>query len=120
MRDNGLGEIEELSKFFGLAHVFKGALIILGGEEIIALFEPQPFADVFEAVGVGPADADGFFGEGEGLFMLGMDGVFGLNPVDLVRHEVLGQSGIGIDFDGGEDGGHGRGVGLGERESVRA
>ena len=38
-------------------------------------------------------------------------------PVDLVRHEVLGQSGIGIDFDGGEDGGHGW---SGERESVRA
>ena len=35
-----------------------------------------------------------------------MNGVFDLDPVDLVRHEAFAEHGIGIDFDGGKDGGH--------------
>src|SRR5213592_3257730 len=87
---DGAGEIEDFSELVALADVFEGAGIIFGCEKIIATFEPKPFADILESVGVGPADANGFFGEGEGLFVLRMDGFFGLNPRDLVRHEVFG------------------------------
>src|SRR5256885_3691258 len=38
---------------------------IFGDEEVIAFLVAKAFADVFEAVAVGPADADGFFGEGD-------------------------------------------------------
>src|SRR5207249_8368747 len=57
-------------------------------------------------VGIGAADADGCFSQGEGLVGLGMNGVFGLDPVDLVGHETFGEHGVGVDFEGREDDGH--------------
>ena len=86
---DGAGEVKYLSEFVALADVFERAGIIFGGEEIIAVFEPEPFADVFEGVGVGPAYADRFFGKGDGLLALFVDGFFGLNPGDLVRQKVF-------------------------------
>ena len=88
------------------AHVFEGAGIIFGGEEVIAVFEVEAFADVFESVGKGPADADGFFGEGEGWFALGAPKFLGFDPVDLVRHEEFGEGGVVVYFDGGQDCAH--------------
>jgi hypothetical protein len=87
--DDGTGEIEDLGELVALADVFEGAGIIFGGEEVIAVFKPDAFADVFEGVGVGPADADGFFGQSNGLFALFVDGFLGLDPGDLMGHEVL-------------------------------
>jgi hypothetical protein len=108
MKDDSAGEVKEFSELVDLVHVFEGAGPILGGEEIIALFELEAFAHVFEGVGVGPADADGFFDEGEGLFAGGVDGALGLDPVGLVRHEMLQELGVGVEGEGGEDGAHGR------------
>src|SRR5690349_10607609 len=67
---DGAGEVEDLGELVALADVLEGAGIIFGGEEIIAVLEPEAFADIFERIGVGPADADGFFGQRNGLFAL--------------------------------------------------
>jgi len=99
-------EIKDFGEFVTLANVFEGAGVIFGGEEIIAVFEPEPFADVFESIGVGPADTDGFFGEGKGLASLGVDGVLGEDPVELMDHEVFGEVGLGVDFNTRKDGSH--------------
>ena len=107
VRDDGAGEIVKLSELVAESDVIEGAGIVFGGEEVVALFEAEPFADIFESVGISPADADGFFSQSEGLFALGMNGVFGLDPVDLVGHEAFGQHGVGINFEGWEDSGHG-------------
>ena len=80
--------------------------------EVIAFAVAKPFANIFEAIRMGPPDADRFLSKGEHLPVLRMNGVFGLNPVDLVGQEVFGQGGVGIDVDGGEDGGHGGSGGL--------
>jgi hypothetical protein len=69
-----------------LAHVFEGTGVIFGGEEVVAIFELEAFANVFEGVSHGPADADGLLGEGEGLFALGVNGALGLYPRELVGH----------------------------------
>ena len=53
-----------------------------------------------------PADADGFFGEDKGLFALGVEHVLGFNTANLVRSEVASEHGVGVDFDGREDGRH--------------
>jgi hypothetical protein len=105
--DDGAGEVEELGKAFGLEHVFEGGGIIFGDEEVVAFGEAEAFADVFEAVTKGPANANGFLGEDEGALMSGAERFLGLNPVELVGDEVFGQEGVGVDGDGGEDGGHG-------------
>ena len=102
VRDDGAGEVEELGGGVGRLNVFEGAGVIFGGKEVIALFVTEAFADVFEGVAEGPADADGFFGEGEGLFALGVHEVVGLNPDGLVGHEIFGEGGGGVDGDGGE------------------
>ena len=94
--EDGTGEVKDFGKFVALADVFEGAGIIFGGEEVIAIFEPEAFADVFEGVSVGPADTDGFFGESHGLLALIVDGLFSLDPGDLVRHEVFGEFGVGV------------------------
>ena len=107
--DNGAGEVHESGKILAEAHVFDGAGIIFGGEEIIAIRAAEAFADVFESVGVGPANANGFFGECADLLVLGAEDVVGKNPVHLVRKEVAGNEGVRVDGDGGEDGGHGGG-----------
>ena len=101
--EDGAGEVEDFGELVALLEVFKGAGIIFGGEEVIAFFEPEPFANVFEAVGEGPADANGFFGEGDGLFALIVDGLFGLYPFDLVRHEVAAKGGVGVEFASAEE-----------------
>ena len=106
MGNDGAGQVEELGKFMNLVHVFEGAGPIFGGEEVVAFVEAEAFANVFEAVGVGPADADGFFGEGAGLFVLGVDGVLGLDPMELVGHEMFGEFGIGIQGEVRENGAH--------------
>ncbi|HWX20425.1 MAG TPA: hypothetical protein VN578_11045 [Candidatus Binatia bacterium] len=106
MGDDGAGEVEEFGEFVNLVHVFEGAGPIFGGEEVMAFFEAEAFADIFEAVGIGPADADGFFGEGEGLFAEGVDLFLGVDPIELVRHEMLEQLGVGVDGETGEDGAH--------------
>jgi len=40
------------------------------------------------------------------LLLLFVEGVFGLDPADLVGGEVLGEEGGGVDFGEGEDGAH--------------
>ena len=84
MGDDGAGEVEEAGKVLSKMHIFQGARIIFGGEEIIAVFKQDAFADVFEGIGVGPADADGFLGQDDGLFARG--GEFpGLRPSQFFR-----------------------------------
>jgi len=48
--EDGFGEIKDFGELVALADVFQGAEIIFGSEEIIAVFEPEPFAYVFESV----------------------------------------------------------------------
>ena len=104
--NDGAGKVEETGEIVAEAHVFEGGGIIFGGKEVITFGEAQAFADVFEGVGVGPANADGFFGEGEDLAFLGVERVLGLDPVDLIGEEETGEDGVGVDGGGGEDGGH--------------
>ena len=66
----------------------------------------EPFADVFEGIGVGPADADRFFGEDHGLLAPGVDGIFNRDPVDLVRGEKTGEEGGAVELEEGKEGGH--------------
>ena len=87
--DDGPSEIEDFGELVTLANIFESAGIIFGGEKIIAVLEEDAFAHVFEGISVGPADADGFFGEGNGLLLLSMDCVFGEDPINLMFHEVL-------------------------------
>ncbi len=109
MGEDSAGEIEELDEAEGELHIFEGAGPILGGEEVIAFGVVEAFADIFEGVGVGPADANGFFGEGEGLLALSVNEIVGLNPAGLVGEEIFREEAGGVDVDGWEDGGHGRG-----------
>jgi len=95
---NGSREVENLGEFVALTNVFECALIIFGGKEVIPVFEPEPFANVFEGVGIGPADADRFFGQRDDLLSLVVNGFFGLDPGDLVRQEMFGEAGVGIEF----------------------
>jgi len=102
MREDGTGEIEEAREAVAEFHVFEGRGIIFGGEEVIAFLEAEAFADVFEGVGIGPADADGFFGESESGSALGVERALGFNPIELVRHEVAGEERGGVDGERGE------------------
>jgi len=104
--DDEAGGVEHIGKLFADAHVFECAGIIFGGEQVIAVFEVEAFADVFVGVGVGPADADGFFGKDEGLFVLGVEVVFGEDPVKLIGSEEAGEVGVAVEGDGREDGAH--------------
>jgi len=92
-------KVKDFCELITLLNVFEGAGIIFGGEEIITVFEHDAFADVFEGVGIRPADADGFFGEDDGFLMTLVDRPFGEDPVDLVFHEMFGEASVG--FDGG-------------------
>src|SRR5439155_22921340 len=87
--DDGPGEVVNLAELVRQANILYGAWIIFGGEEVVAVFEAESFAKVFEGIGVGPADADGFLGERKGLFVLRVDLILGENPVYLMWHEVL-------------------------------
>jgi len=107
VRKDGASEVEQFDHLFADAHVFEGAGVIFGGKEVIAILEVQTLANVFESVGKGPADANGFFGKGECWFALGADDVFGLNPVDLVWSEEFGEGWVMVDGEEGKDGGHG-------------
>jgi hypothetical protein len=102
-------QVEDLGKLVTLADVLQRAGIIFGGKEVVAVLEPKPFANILETVCIGPADPDRFLGQGDGLPMLLVDGFLGLNPCDLVRHEVFGELGIGVEGEGAEDV-HGIGV----------
>ena len=93
------GVAEHVSEVVNLVHVFERAGPVFRHEEVVAIFKTQAFADIFETVAKGPADADGFFGEGEDLFFCFVERVFGLDPADLVVGEVIGQEGGGVDFD---------------------
>ena len=98
VRDDRAGEIEDVAEVVNEFHVFEGAGEIFGDEEVIAFFEPEAFAYVFEAVAVGPADADGFFGEGADLAALLVELVFGFDPDDLVKGEVFLEGVRGVEF----------------------
>ena len=104
VRDDGASVVEKFGGGVGRMDVLESAGIVFGDEEIIAVGATQAFAHVFEGVAVGPADADGFFGESKDRFLLGVEVIFTEDPGDLMGHEVLGQPGVGVDFDGGEDG----------------
>jgi len=104
--DDGLGEVKELDEFFCGAHVFERARVVFGGKKVIAIVEAQSFDNVFESVGVGPADADGFFGESECLLLLIVKLLFGEDPGELVWEEIGGEEGFGVDGDERVDGGH--------------
>ncbi len=107
VRDDGASVVEKFGGGVGRMDVLESAGIVFGDEEIIAFFVSKTFADIFEAVAKSPADADRFFGEGKGLFALGVEVVIGLDPDGLVRHEVFGKGGGAVGFYGREDGGHG-------------
>jgi hypothetical protein len=98
MAEDGAGETKHVGEIVNLIHVFESAGPIFGDEEVIAIGEAKTFADIFEAVAGAPADADGFFGQGEDLLVLGVDGVLGLDPVDLMGHEVFFEGEVGVDF----------------------
>jgi hypothetical protein len=104
--DDGAGVIVEFSEFVTEADVIEGAGIIFGCEKVIAFLETETFADVFKGIGVGPANTDGLFCQGEGLEALSVDGVFSLDPVDLMGHEAFCEHGVGIDFEGRKNGAH--------------
>ena len=96
--DDETSGIEKISHLSAQAHVLEGALIIFG-----AIFKAEAFADIFESVGIGPADADGFFSEGKGLLAQGMNGVFGLNPMDLIGYEEAREQGVTVDSNARDD-----------------
>ena len=79
--------------------IFESTGPVFGRKKIIAVWKAEAFADIFEAVTKGPADADGFFGESEDLPFGLMERILGFNPADLVMGEVIGQEGGGVDFD---------------------
>src|SRR4051812_10302842 len=94
--EDGAGVTHHVGELVNVVHVLEGAGPIFGDEKVIAVFEAETFADVFEAVTERPADADGFFGEGEDLLFRFVEGVFGLDPSDLVLGEVAGEEGTRI------------------------
>jgi hypothetical protein len=104
--EDGASVAHHVGEFVNVVHVFEGAWPIFGDEEVIAVFEAETFADVFEAVTESPADADRFFREGEDLLFGLVERVFGFDPGDLVSSEVAGEEGGGVDFCEGEEGAH--------------
>jgi len=76
------GVTEHVGEVIDVVHVFERAGQIFGGKEVIAVAKAQAFADVFKAVAEGPADADGFFVEGEDLLFGLVEGVLGFDPGD--------------------------------------
>ena len=57
-------------------------------------FMQEALADVFQGVGEGPADADGFLGEAHGRLVV--------NPADLAGEEIPGQFFVrGVEGEGG-------------------
>ena len=96
--EDSAGVTEHIGEVVHMVHVLEGAGPVFCDEEVVAVGETEAFANVFEAVTEGPADADGFFGEGEDLFLCFMERVFGFDPVDLVEGEVGGERGIMVQF----------------------
>src|SRR5262249_51451466 len=94
MGDDGFGESEEVRVVVGEPDVLDGTGVIFGGEEIVTIGEAEALADVFEGVGPGETDADGFFAEYEGLEFSGVESVFGENPGELMGHEVIGEGAV--------------------------
>jgi hypothetical protein len=104
--EDGAGEVKKLGEAVNLIHVFEGPGEVFGSEEVVAFFEEEAFAHVFEAVAEGPANADRFFGEGIDLLALGVEGIFGEDPVDLVGGELLREVSLGINGKSWENRGH--------------
>jgi len=98
--DDGLGEVVDASELVGDTHVLECARVVFRCEEVVATSKAKALADIFESVSVGPADADGFFGESEDLFFLFVEVVFGANPRDLVREEEFAEERVFVDCDG--------------------
>jgi hypothetical protein len=98
--DDCLGEVVDASELVSDTHVFERAGIVFRCEQVVATSKPESLANVFECVSVGPADADGFFGEGEDLFFLFVELVFGANPRDLVWEEEFAEERVFVDLDG--------------------
>ena len=92
------GVAEHVSEVVNLVHVFERAGPVFGDEEVIAVWKAEAFADIFETIAKSPADADGFFGEGEDLPFSFVERVLGFDPADLVGSEIPSQKGRGIDF----------------------
>jgi hypothetical protein len=65
IRDNGFGVVKELAEVEAGLDIFESGGLIFGSEEVVAAGEVEAFEDVFEGIGEGPADADGFFGQTE-------------------------------------------------------
>jgi len=106
MRNDGAEGVECFGEHFALAHVFERAWVIFSGEEIVAIFEKEPFANVFVGVGIGPTDTDGFFGENDGLLILRVQVVFSEDPEELVWSEEASEERRAVDGYVWEDGGH--------------
>jgi len=94
--NDAAGGVEHFSKLFADAHVFEGAWIVFCGEEVVAIFEEEPLTNIFVGVGVGPANADGFFGQDYGLFILSVEVVFSEDPDELVWSEEAGEEGVAV------------------------
>ena len=105
--DDGFGEVVDAGEMVSDTHVFEGARIIFGCKEVVATRKAEPLANVFESIGVSPADANGFFCKSEDLLFLLVEGVFGANPRDLVREEVFAKERIFVDLNSREYCAHG-------------
>src|SRR5207248_5567358 len=84
---NRSSAVENFYEPGALIDVFEGAGVIFGGEEVIAILIENALANIFESVGISPTDADGFFGQGDGLSFLSVQFLLGQNPLDLVREK---------------------------------
>jgi len=58
MGEDGFGVIEDFAELIAGGDVFDGGGLVFGGKEVVAPGIEQAFADVFESVGEGPADAN--------------------------------------------------------------
>ena len=90
MIEDAASEVKELNEAVSELHVLEGARPILSDEKVITIFVMKAFADIFERIGKGPADANRFFGQGEGLLVLGVHDIVGLDPNGLVRCKIFG------------------------------
>src|SRR5205085_9929475 len=79
VREHGTGAVVELAKLIAGSDVFNGGGLVFAGKKVIAAGVVEPFADIFEGVGKGPADTNGFFGQAERGIVE--------NPAELVGEE---------------------------------
>ena len=96
MRQDGACEVEQFGETMGETHELQGAGMIFGCKQVIAVFELQSFADIFEGVAIGPADADGFFGQSHNAKSASAQGFLVENPAHLIRSEETGEAAFGV------------------------